>query len=283
MPLQKVGQKRAVNLHVATRSNSSYSVGVRRVLSHYLKREIPKTTPLPKNAIRAIRMGTTVATNALLERKGTRHAFLVTKGHRDVLEIGSQQRPDIFALDIRKAAVLYDTVVEIDERVTLEYYDEAPDREYGIRKAVEGDIVKGVGGEVVRVLEKLNEETTRASLQRLQDEGYTTVAVCFAHSFLYADHERRVEEIAREMGFSHVSLSSAVGANMVKMVARGGSASADAYLTPETHKYISSFASGFVDGNLDGLRCEFMQSDGGLVNYKGFSGMKGILSGPAGE
>lgn len=258
------------------------SKGVRRVLSHYLGREIPKSEPLPKAPIRAIRMGTTVATNALLERKGSRHAFLVTRGHRDVLEIGSQQRPNIFALDIRKAAVLYDAVVEIDERVTLEHYDEEPDRVNGTRKELEGEVVKGVGGELIRVLEKLNEETTRASLKRLKDEGYTTIAVCLAHSFLFPDHERRIEAMAKEMGFAHVSLSSAVGANMVKMVSRGGTASADAYLTPETNKYIAGFAAGFEGGNLDGLRCEFMQSDGGLVNYKAFSGMKGILSGPAG-
>lgn len=257
-------------------------IGVRRVLCHYLGREVPKTEPLPKEYIRAIRMGTTVATNALLERKGTRHAFLVTKGHRDVLEIGSQQRPDIFALDIRKPSNLYEAVVEIDERVTVEYYDEAPDRVNGIRKEIQGEVVQGVGGEYVRIVEKLNEETTRASLQKLKDDGYTTLAVCFAHSFLYAEHEKRVEQIAREMGFEHVSISSAVGANMVKMVARGGSASADAYLTPVTNKYISSFASGFADGNLDGLRCQFMQSDGGLVDFRAFSGMKGILSGPAG-
>ncbi|CAI6088235.1 unnamed protein product [Clonostachys chloroleuca] len=256
--------------------------GVRRVLSHYLGREIPKNELLPKEHIKAIRMGTTVATNALLERKGTRHAFLVTKGHRDVLEIGSQQRPDIFALNIRKPSTLYDAVVEVDERVTVEFYDEAPKRADGVRKDIQGEVVKGLGGEYVRVIEKLNEETTRASLQELKDDGYTTLAVCLAHSFLYAEHEKRVEEIAREMGFDHVSISSAVGANMVKMVARGGSASADAYLTPVTNEYIRSFASGFAGGNLDGLRCQFMQSDGGLVDFRAFSGMKGILSGPAG-
>ncbi|RSL84839.1 hypothetical protein CEP52_016327 [Fusarium oligoseptatum] len=256
--------------------------GVRRVLCHYLGRDIPKSEPLPKKPIRAIRMGTTVATNALLERKGSRHAFLVTKGHRDVLEIGSQQRPNIFALDIRKAAVLYDTVVEIDERVTLEHYDEEADRVNGVRKVIQGEVVEGVGGELIRVLESLNEDTTRTSLQKLRDQGYTTVAVCLAHSFLFPDHERRIESLAKEMGFEHVSLSSAVGANMVKMVSRAGTASADAYLTPETNKYIAGFAAGFEDGNLEGLRCEFMQSDGGLVNYKSFSGMKGILSGPAG-
>ncbi|KAM0418807.1 hypothetical protein ACHAPT_012248 [Fusarium lateritium] len=256
--------------------------GVRRVLCHYLGREIPKTEPLPKKPIRAIRMGTTVATNALLERKGSRHAFLVTKGHRDVLEIGSQQRPNIFALDIRKAAVLYDTVVEIDERVTLEHYDEETDLVNGVHKVMQGEVAEGVGGELIRVLERLNEKTTRSSLKGLRDQGYTTIAVCLAHSFLFPDHERRIESMAKDMGFEHVSLSSAVGANMVKMVSRGGTASADAYLTPETNKYIEGFAAGFEGGNLDGLRCEFMQSDGGLVNYKSFSGMKGILSGPAG-
>ena len=255
---------------------------MRRVLSHYLGREIPKSEPLPKEPIRAIRMGTTVATNALLERKGTKHAFLVTKGHRDVLEIGSQQRPDIFALDIRKAAVLYDEVIEIDERVTLEHFDEEPNRANGSRKVLDGEVVEGVNGELIRVLERLNENTTRASLQRLRDNGFTTVAVCLAHSFLYATHEKRIEALARELGFEHISISSEVGSRMVKMVARGGSASADAYLTPGTHEYIAGFAAGFEGGNLDGLRCEFMQSDGGLVNHKGFSGMKGILSGPAG-
>lgn len=262
--------------------NSDTQQGVRRVLSHYLGREIPKSEPLPKEPIRAIRMGTTVATNALLERKGTKHAFLVTKGHRDVLEIGSQQRPDIFALDIRKAAVLYDEVIEIDERVTLEHFDEEPNRANGSRKVLDGEVVEGVNGELIRVLEKLNESTTRASLQRLRDNGFTTVAVCLAHSFLYAIHEKRIEALARELGFEHISLSSEVGSRMVKMVARGGSASADAYLTPGTHEYIAGFAAGFEGGNLDGLRCEFMQSDGGLVNHKRFSGMKGILSGPAG-
>ncbi|CAK7221350.1 hypothetical protein SEUCBS140593_004541 [Sporothrix eucalyptigena] len=256
--------------------------GVRRVLSHYFGHEVPKNEPLPKEHIKAIRMGTTVATNALLERKGTRHAFLVTKGHRDLLEIGSQQRPDIFALNIVKPSTLYDAVVEIDERVTVEFYDEAPERADGVRKDIQGEVAKGLGGEFVRVIEKLNEETTRASLQNLKNDGYTTLAVCLAHSFLYAEHEKRVEEIAREMGFDHVSISSAVGANMVKMVARGGSASADAYLTPVTDEYIRNFASGFAGGNLDGLRCQFMHSDGGLVDFRAFSGMKGILSGPAG-
>lgn len=227
-------------------------------------------------------MGTTVATNALLERKGTRHAFLVTKGLRSLLEIGSQQRPDIFDLKIHKPDVLYDQVVEIDERVTIEGFDEDPDNKAANLEETPGQLTRGVSGTMIRILEPLNEETTRASLQRLRQEGIDTIAVCLAHSYLYPAHELKIADMARELDFSHISLSSAVGANMIKMVARGGSASADAYLTPETNKYIEGFAKGFEGGNLDGLQCEFMQSDGGLVNHKGFGGLRGILSGPAG-
>lgn len=118
--------------------------------------------------------------------------------------------------------------------------------------------------------------------QHLQELLLTHFIQGFAHSYLYPDHEVKVAQIAAELGFNHISVSSAVGANMAKMVARGSSASADAYLTPEIKKYVSGFASGFEGGNLDGVQCEFMQSDGGLVSHKNFSGLRGILSGPAG-
>ncbi len=213
------------------------------MLSHYLGRKVPMNEPLPKEHIKAIRMGTTVATNALLERKGTRHAFLVTRGHRDVLEIGSQQRPDIFALNIKKPSSLYDTVVEIDERVTVEFYDEAPERANRVRKDIHGEVVEGVGGEFVRILEKLNEETTRASLQKLKEDGYTTpwgmpgalVPLCQARAEGRADRPRdglpaRLDLVGRRCQYGQDGGARRLGP-------------ADAYLTPVTNEYIRSFAS----------------------------------------
>lgn len=261
---------------------SDKHLGIRRVLCAYLNREISREEPLPKRHIHSIRMGTTVATNALLERKGTRHAFLVTKGLRSLLEIGSQQRPDIFDLQIRKPEVLYDEVVEVNERVTVEGYDEDPNPSYAQPEEVPGSLVRGVSGTLLRILQHLDEDGVRADLTRLKHKGINTVAICLAHSYLYPNHEKRIAEIAYELGFTHVSLSSAVAANMIKMAPRGGSASADAYLTPVTNAYIKSFAAGFEGADLDGLQCDFMQSDGGLVNHKAFGGLRGILSGPAG-
>lgn len=237
---------------------------------------------MPKDHVRSVRMGTTIATNALLERKGTRHAFLVTKGLRSLLEIGSQQRPNIFDLEIRKPDVLYDEVVEIDERVTVEGYDEDPEQGAINVGEVPEVLVRSITGTMLRILRPLNEQSTRTALERLRTKGITTLAICLAHSYLYPIHEQRIADMAKELGFRHVSLSSKVGANMIKLVARGGSASTDAYLTPKTNDYIKAFAEGFEGGDLDGLRCEFMQSDGGLVDYKAFGGLRGILSGPAG-
>lgn len=258
------------------------TLGIRRVLSKYLDRDVPRGQPLPKTHIHSIRMGTTVATNALLERKGTRHAFLVTKGLRDLLEIGSQQRPDIFDLMVRKPGVLYEEVVEIDERITVEGFDEDTEKSTDQLEEIPGVLVKGTSGTMIRILKPLDEEATLSSLATLRGKGIDTLAVCLAHSYLSPAHEEKVVELARTLGFSYVSLSSAVGANMIKMVSRGGSASTDAYLTPETNRYIQGFAAGFEDGSLDGLRCDFMQSDGGLISHKTFGGLRGILSGPAG-
>ena len=102
------------------------------------------------------------------------------------------------------------------------------------------------------------------------------------HSYAYPAHEARAGQLALEAGFTHVSLSSEVAANMIKMVPRGSSATADAYLTPEIKKYLEGFRQGFEGGHLDDVKCEFMQSDGGLVRHDRFTGLKGILSGPAG-
>ncbi|KAF2865409.1 Hydantoinase B/oxoprolinase-domain-containing protein [Massariosphaeria phaeospora] len=256
--------------------------GIRRVLSIARGVEVPRGTPLPKENLEYVRMGTTVATNALLERKGAKHALLVTKGLRDLLEIGYQSRPRLFDLNIVKPEVLYSEVREVEERVTIEGFDEDV---FGVHKAsdvIAGLLVEGSSGDMIRILTPLDERAVRATLRSLRSRGIDTVAVCFAHSYIYPNHEAHVGQLALEEGFSHVSLSSAVAANMIKMVPRGSSASADAYLTPEIKSYLKGFVAGFQDGHLDDVRTDFMQSDGGLVSHKSFSGLKGILSGPAG-
>ncbi|KAH8430648.1 uncharacterized protein LDX57_008311 [Aspergillus melleus] len=257
--------------------------GIRRILSQFYGEELTRGSPLPKRDIEFIRMGTTVATNALLERKGTKHAFLVTKGFRDLLNIGYQSRPRLFDLNIVKPEVLYSDVREIDARVTIEGFDEDVDGLFKSEHEIPGVLIRGISGDMVRILEPLDEMEVRATLKGLRIDGIDTLAICLAHSHIYPEHEKRVGELAIEEGFTHVSLSSAVAANMIKMVPRGSSASADAYLTPEIKKYLAGFSQGFEGGNLDGVRCDFMQSDGGLVSHNSFSGLRGILSGPAGN
>ncbi|KAB8346350.1 hypothetical protein FH972_023394 [Carpinus fangiana] len=263
--------------------------GIRRLLSKFTGREIPRGEPLDTSKIESIRMGTTVATNALLERKGQDIALIVTKGFKDCLEIGNQSRPNIFDLAIRKPDVLYKTVVEIDERVTLEDYTEDPERKQS--KVESNDLVQGKSGEAVRILNKPVEHTIRKQLQQVLDSGIKSIAVCLMHGYTYSDHEALVGKIARDMGFEHVSLSHEL-MPMIKLVPRATSACADAYLTPAIKKYIAGFSKGFEGGlgtdsvkeesGSKGARCEFMQSDGGLVDVGIFSGLRAILSGPAG-
>lgn len=208
----------------------------------------------------------------------------MNKGFGDLLDIGHQSRPKLFELGIKKPELLYDEVVEISERMTVEEFDD--DITKASRPALQevpNLFVKGITGDILRIIRPLDEGEVREKLARLQLKGIDTLAVCLAHSYLYPAHEERIAEIAHDMGFKHVSTSSSVGSNMIKMVSRGSSSSADAYLTPEIVQYINGFARGFADGNLDGVSCEFMQSDGGLVSHKAFSGLRGILSGPAGN
>lgn len=272
--------------------------GIRRIMSHFLGREIPRGEPLDTSKIDSIRMGTTVATNALLERKGETIAMVVTKGFKDCLVIGNQSRPKIFDLAIRKPDVLYSEVVEIDERVTLEDYAEDPERhatktevKAGTAEAKTADLVMGLSGEAVRILQRPEEERIRAQLQEIYDKGIKSIAVCLMHAYTFPDHEAAVGRIAREIGFRHISLSSEL-MPMIKLVSRATSVCADAYLTPAIRKYIDGFQKGFEGGlgtqsvqresGSRGARCEFMQSDGGLVDVEKFTGLKAILSGPAG-
>ncbi|KAK8055518.1 hypothetical protein PG993_000745 [Apiospora rasikravindrae] len=272
--------------------------GIRRIMSHFTKRDIPRGEPLDTSQIDSIRMGTTVATNALLERKGETIALVVTKGFKDCLEIGNQSRPKIFDLAIRKPDVLYEEVVEIDERVTLEDYAEDPTRKVtkadvqaSDESASTKDLVMGLSGEAVRILRRPEEQGIRHKLQAIFDKGIRSIAVCLMHGYTFPNHEALVGKVAKDIGFQHISLSHEL-MPMIKLVSRATSVCADAYLTPAIKKYIAGFQKGFAGGlgtqsvlseaGSKGARCEFMQSDGGLVDVDKFTGLKAILSGPAG-
>ena len=272
--------------------------GIRRIMNHFTSRDIPRGEQLDTSQIDSIRMGTTVATNALLERKGEKIAMVVTKGFKDCLTIGNQSRPKIFDLAIRKPDVLYEQVVEVDERVTLEDYAEDPYRtttkpeaKAGTEEAKGKDLVQGLSGETVRILKRADEGEFRSKLQSVYDSGIRSIAVCLMHGYTFPDHEKLIGDIARDIGFEHISLSHEL-MPMIKLVSRATSVCADAYLTPAIRKYIDGFSSGFAGGlgtrsvkeekGARGARCEFMQSDGGLVDVEKFTGLKAILSGPAG-
>ncbi|CAM8970857.1 unnamed protein product [Rhodiola kirilowii] len=248
--------------------------GIRRILEEYTGEKIPRTTKLPTDKIEWIRMGTTVATNALLERKGERIALCVTKGFKDLLQIGNQARPNIFDLTVAKPSNLYEEVVEVDERVELVI-------EGGVDgSSSTGLVVKGVSGELIRVVKPLDEEGLKPLLRDLLDKGISCIAVVLMHSYTYPQHEESVKNLALSMGFRHVSLSSVL-TPMVRAVPRGLTASVDAYLTPVIKEYLSGFISRFDEG-LGKLNVLFMQSDGGLAPESRFSGHKAVLSGPAG-
>ena len=269
--------------------------GIRRILSMLTGRETPRGEPLDTSKIESIRMGTTVATNALLERTGERIALLVTRGFRDCLKIGNQSRPKIFDLAISKPDVLYERVVEIEERVTLEDYTEDPDRKISEVDRHDGSsdakLVKGLSGETIRILQQPSQSNIKQRLQELYGDGFRSIAVCFVHGYTFPDHEALVGQIARDVGFHHVSLSHEL-LPMIKLVPRATSTCVDAYLTPAIQHYISGFEAGFKGGlgsksvqklgRASSTRCEFMQSDGGLVDVSKFSGLRAILSGPAG-
>ena len=254
--------------------------GIRQILEIVSNKPHPRGQPLDTKLIERIRMGTTVGTNALLERKGARSALLITKGFKDLLTISNQARPNIFDLTVSRPELLYQSVVEVDERITLEDYAEDP---FSTFTDVTGDkdLHLGLSGEVVRVLKTPDLKAVKKSLESLWEEGFRSLAVVLLHSYLYPEHERQVGSLAKSMGFSVVESASLQP--MIKVVPRGMSATADAYLTPIIQSYIQSISDNFKGGLGSGdLRCEFMQSDGGLVDFRGFGGLKSILSGPAG-
>lgn len=249
--------------------------GIRRILEEFTVEKIPRSSKIPTEKIEWIRMGTTVATNALLERKGERIAVCVTRGFRDLLQIGNQARPSIFDLTVSKPSNLYEEVVEVEERVEL-----VQDKEEEESQSASLPIVKGISGELVKIVKPLNEEALKPVLKNLLEKGISCLAVVLMHSYTYPQHEQQVERLALSLGFKHVSISSALSP-MVRAVPRGLTASVDAYLTPVIKDYLSGFISKFEEG-LSKLNVLFMQSDGGLAPESTFSGHKAILSGPAG-
>jgi 5-oxoprolinase (ATP-hydrolysing) len=196
-----------------------------------------------------VRMGTTVATNALLERKGERVALAITRGFGDALRIGYQARPDIFARNIVLPTMLYERVVEIDERVSVE-------------------------GET---LQPLDEAAARSALEEVRRSGIEALAIVLMHGWRHTSHEVQLAKLAREAGFTQVSVSHEV-APLIKLVGRGDTTVVDAYLSPVLQRYVEVVAQGLPPDT--GLH--FMQSNGGLAQARSFRGKDAILSGPAG-
>jgi 5-oxoprolinase (ATP-hydrolysing) len=244
--------------------------GIRRILEEVTGRVYPPEA-FDASSIEWIRMGTTVATNALLERKGARCALVVTNGFADILQIGNQNRPDIFDLRISKPELLYELVVQVNERLRILKADET---------GTGGRVVTGITGDRLEVLTPLNLETLRPQLQAILDQGIRSLAVVLMHAYAWPDHELAIGRLAQEMGFTQISLSCRVMPR-VKLVARGDTTMVDAYLNPHIRNYLTSFRQGFRD-NLAHTGLLFMQSDGGLAPADGFSGSRAILSGPAG-
>lgn len=247
--------------------------GIRRILSDEGCHTLPSREPINAANIEWIRMGTTVATNALLERKGERMALATTAGFRDLLFIGNQARPNIFDLQVRCPDVLYEDVVEVNERVVLKN-ERCQMNWRGIESR------NGITGEQVLVMKPLDEIQLRQDLLIVKGKGISSLAVVLLHSFAFPDHEQRVKQIAEEVGFMHVSVSSEV-MPMVRAVPRGFTAALDAYLTPCITKYLKGFCRGF-DESLTQNKVLFMQSNGGLTRMDRFCGSRSILSGPAG-
>ena len=245
--------------------------GIRRILQRHLQIPLSPSVPLVSDHIRWIRMGTTVATNALLERKGADTALVITKGFGDLLAIGDQTRPDLFDLKISKPAQLYRTVLEVDERVRRILPGENPDPRH---------VITGTCGERFLILKRPDRKVLRHDLARIHGSGINSIAVVCMHGYTVYEHEQLIGKIASEIGFSQISLSHEV-MPQIKIVARGDTTLVDAYLSPHIHQYLLSFRAGFKDALRD-TPLLFMQSDGGLTIAEHFKGSNAILSGPAG-
>ena len=249
--------------------------GIRTILSEYLKIEISQEEKISSKNIRSIKMGTTVGTNALLEKKGEKVGLVITKGFRDLLEIGNQTRPDIFDLEIKKEKNLYEEVIEIEERVRVLKKNEM----IGDIEAVKIVRIKD-NNEFIAVEKEINKKNVYEKLMNLKKKGINSLAIVFLHSYIYPDNELEVKKIAEEIGFDNISLSNEIS-KTIKVVNRGQTTLLAAYLNPIIKNYIKNFLEGF-DDSIKNVDLYFMQSDGGLCDYKNFCGSKSILSGPAG-
>ena len=209
---------------------------------------LPLGAPIPPGIVEAVKMGTTVATNALLERKGERTLLLVNRGFADALRIGNQARPRLFDLKITLPTLLYERVVEIGGRVAVD------------------------GAEI----EPLDEREAHRALEQARADGLQACAIALIHAWKYPAHEARIAEIARQAGFAQVSTSHEVSP-LLRLIPRGDTTVVDAYLSPILRRYVDQVAS-----ELEGVRLYFMQSNGGLTEASRFQGKDAILSGPAG-
>jgi len=216
--------------------------GIREILG------VGKDEPIPASQVDVVKMGTTVATNALLERKGDRTVLVITQGFGDALRIGYQNRPNLFDLHIELPELLYERVIEAPERIDA----------HGV------------------ILQDLDREAVRVSLQAAFNEGIRSAAVVLMHGYRYPAHEAAIEEIAQEIGFTQVSTSHKTSP-LMKLVSRGDTTVVDAYLSPILRRYVDRVAAALGDARL-----MFMQSNGGLTDARLFQGKDAILSGPAG-
>ena len=277
---ESTGESYAKTLKLLSEDPSNYNdaptEGIRRLLESETCVPHPRSEPVNTSQIEYIRMGTTVATNALLERKGERVALLTTKGFKDLQVIGNQSRPKIFDLEIKRPDLLYEEVEEVDERVILVKSDE--DEQNAKKAGIE--IITGISQEKLFVETALNEEEVTQTLQKILEKGILSVAIVFMHSYTFAKHEQIARKIAEKLGFTQISISSEV-MPMVRIVPRGCTTCVDAYLTPVIKRYLANFSMGF-DSDLSKVRVSFMQSDGGLTPMDAFWGNRAILSGPAG-
>jgi 5-oxoprolinase (ATP-hydrolysing) len=220
--------------------------GIRALLEQHTG--LTKGAAITSDLVECVKMGTTVATNALLERKGEPMALIITRGYKDALRIAYQNRPRIFERHIVLPELLYSHVLEADERM-------------------------GADGEVVQTLD---ETALRIGLQAIRDKGCTSAAIVFMHGYRYHEHELVAEKIALELGFTQVSVSHKVSP-LMKLIGRGDTTVVDAYLSPILRRYVEQ-----VSSQMPGVPLYFMQSSGGLVEANSFAGKDAILSGPAG-
>lgn len=222
-------------------------------------REILNLSPhqlIPSELISEVKMGTTVATNALLERKGDRTLLIITKGFKDALRIGYQNRPDIFARQIILPEMLYEQVIEVEERYTAQGEELTP----------------------------VNLAILKPQLQQVYQTGIRSCAIVLMHGYRYPQHEQQIAALAQEIGFTQISVSHQISP-LMKLVSRGDTTVVDAYLSPILKRYINQVASQLNSNpNLskDAIKLMFMQSNGGLTNAQKFQGKDSILSGPAG-